>query len=396
MREKNKIKKKEPKGKIDFYFLFGVLALIILGVLALASAASVYSQKELGTANYYLRHQIFYGFGVGIFFAIIAYFISISFLKKIAIFLVFGNIILMFLVFAPGIGIAAGGAARWLNLGFTTLQPSEPLKLTFILYLSAWLASLSGKKSGSSSPGAAANRGKNNWQITLVPFLCILGFVLGLLYLQSDGSTLMVIFITSLIMYFLAATPFWHTLLLVLAGSGGLFLLIRFTSYRLERFLLMIESWKDPFMIKDPMGLGYQIKQALIAVGSGGLVGVGLGMSNQKIGQFLPHVMSDSIFTIYAEETGFIGSAILVFLFVFIFWRCVHIAGQLPDRFSSLCVVGIGSWFALQAFTNIGSMIGILPLAGIPMPFMSYGGSHILTESMAVGLVLNISRFRKA
>lgn len=376
------------KGKIDYYFLFAVLALVVIGIVTLASAATIYAQKERGMASYFFYHQLIYGFGLGIFGGFIAFKLPLNFLRRASIFLVLLNIVLMFLIFIPGLGIAAGGASRWLNIGFTAFQPSEFLKLSFILYLAAWLGGLNSKKND--------ERSSKNAKISLIPFLCILGFVSGLLYIQSDGSTAAVVFSTAVIMYILADTPFLHIFYLGLIGAGGLFILIKFTAYRLARFIVAFESWKDPFVIRDPMGVGFHVKQALIAIGSGGLFGIGIGMSSQKIGQFLPEIMNDSIFVVIAEEGGFISALTVIILFFFIFWRCIHIAEVTKDKFGRFFVIGVGSWFCLQSFVNIGSMLGIVPLAGIPLPLISYGGSHIINELIAIGIVLNISKHNKA
>jgi cell division protein FtsW len=186
-------------------------------------------------------------------------------------------------------------------------------------------------------------------------------------------------------MYFFSGTPLWHTIFLILMGLGSLSALIKFKPYRFNRLLVFLRPETDP------MGIGYQIKQALITVGSGGLFGLGLGMSHQKFG-FLPQPISDSIFSIFAEETGFLGSAILLFLFLIFFWRGLKISKESPDKFSQMVALGISLWIIMQSFVNIGSMIGILPLSGIPLPFISYGGTHFVAEMVGIGILLNISK----
>jgi len=275
----------------------------------------------------------------------------------------------MALVFIPGLGIIARGAPRWLNLGIVSFQPSEFLKITFILYLAAWLASPHRK----------------GWMFTLFPFLVVIGVIAFLLTEQSDVSTLGLIVFVAILVYFAAGNPLWHTILVILITIGGLLGLVKISPYRMMRLKVLLG------LVKDPMGIGYQIKQALITVGSGGIFGLGLDMSSQKFG-FLPQTMSDSIFAIFSEETGFIGSAILILIFLFFLWRTIRIAKISKDKFSQLLVVGISSWICLQAFINIGSMIGILPLTGIPLPFISYGGSHMVVELIGVGILLNISK----
>ena len=189
-------------------------------------------------------------------------------------------------------------------------------------------------------------------------------------------------------MYFLASTPIYHTILIFLIGVGGLSLLIKTSTYRFHRFITFLHPEIDP------MGIGYQIKQALIAVGSGGIFGQGLGANLEKR-SFLPHPMSDSIFAILAEETGFLGSFIIILLFLIFAWRGFYIGRKSEDKFSQLTALGITFWIVIQAFINIGVMLGILPLTGIPLPFFSYGGSALIAELIGIGILLNISQYSK-
>ncbi len=363
--------------RIDYGLAIVAAALIILGILVLASASAFFSQEKFGRTTYYLFHQITHGLVVGIILGFIAFKIRLEFFKKWAWVFILINLVFMALVFVPQLGIVTGGASRWLNFRFFSFQPSEFLKLTFILYLSAWLVSRTGKRSL-----------KKNWKSILIPFFIILVIIAILLIKQSDISTLGVIVFVALLMYFSANTPFWHTILMFAITGGGILALIRFAPYRMMRVQVLLG------LIKDPMGIGYQIKQTLITVGSGGILGLGLGMSGQKFG-FIPQTMSDSIFAIFAEEAGFIGSLVLIFLFLAFLWRGFKISKTSQDRFSQLFAIGISSWICVQAFINIGAMIGILPLTGIPLPFISYGGSHLVAELIGVGILLNISKRRK-
>jgi cell division protein FtsW len=314
----------------------------------------------------------------------IAFKIKLSILKKWAWLFVLINLIFMVLVFVPGLGIVAGGAPRWMNLGFVSFQPSEFLKLTFIIYLAAWLTRRTEKSRGKGK-GKSPSFREEDKGITLAPFFVIVGIITLLLAKQSDVSTLGTIILVAALMYFSTGTPLWHSILIFLVSLGGLLLLIKIAPYRMMRFRVLLGS------IKDPMGIGYQIKQALITIGSGGILGLGLGMSNQQFG-FIPQTMSDSIFAIFAEETGFVGSSILILLFLILFWRGFMIFRRSHDKFSQLFAIGVSSWICTQAFVNIGAMIGILPLTGIPLPFISYGGSHIVAELIAMGILLNISK----
>ena len=290
----------------------------------------------------------------------------------------------MFLVFIPGIGITANGAARWLNLGFFTIQPAEFLKITSILYISAWIAS---KLSEDNVSGwkSITKRGSHNFLYILIPFIIFLGLIAFSLVLQSDVSTLGILSITLLVLYFSAKTPLWHTLSIITAGLSGLLLMVKYESYRLDRWLIFLNP------DSDPLGKGWQLKQSLISLGSGGIFGKGLGMSSQKLG-FLPEAMTDSIFAAIGEETGIIGCVILISLFILFFWLGIKISKNSNDKFSKMVTLGIVFWITFQAFINIASAAGIFPLAGIPLPFFSSGGSHLIVELIGVGLLLNISK----
>jgi len=218
--------------------------------------------------------------------------------------------------------------------------------------------------------------------------IIILGIVSMLLLAQPDMSTLVVIAAVALIMYFCSGTPLWQTGTMILGGLVGLGILIKMAPYRLNRLLVFLNP------NAQPLGMGYQLKQALIAVGSGGIIGTGLGLSIQKYG-FLPEPMTDSIFAVYAEETGFIGCLILLSLYLIFVWQALRISQSLKDGFLKLLVIGITSWIIIQTFVNIGAIIGILPLTGIPLPFISYGSSHLVVELVALGLLLNISKKAK-
>lgn len=365
------------RKSFDYYLLAVVFLLLILGIVILTNASMVFSQERVGTTTYYLIHQIIFGIIPGIFFGFVAFKLPMSFFKKWSLLFILLSSILMALVFIPGIGVSSGGATRWLNIRIGTFQPSEILKLSFFMYLSAWLASRLEK--------IKKENKKKNWQGTLAPFLFILVVITLLLEFQSDATTLGVIIIASIILYFSSGTPIWHIPAIALLGAAGAVLLVIFEPYRIERILVLLG------LKSDPMGVGYQIKQILIAIGSGGIFGRGLGMSQQKFG-FLPQPMSDSIFAIFAEEAGFIGCLILIFLFLFFLWRGLTIAKKANDKFSQIFATAISCWICIQAFINIGAMSGILPLVGVPLPFVSYGGSHIFSELIAVGILLNISK----
>ncbi len=359
------------RNSIDYILLGSVFALVFLGIIILASVSAFVSQKLFGETHHFIIHQLTYGLLPGLILGFLAFRIDLNYYRKYIPLLLFANLLLMVLVFLPIIGSSLGGASRWVHLGFISFQPSEFLKLTFILYLSSWIAVRMEKKKTE----------------TFLSFILIIGIISLFLILQPDIGTLGIIIFSVVAMYFSASTSIWHLILMVLAGSAGLAALIKFAPYRYDRLLVFLKPEIDP------MGMGYQIKQALIAIGSGGIFGVGLGMSAQKYG-LLPESISDSTFAIFAEETGFLGSIFLIILFLLFLYRGFKIAKENKDKFSQLIAIGICSWIVFQGFINIGSMIGVLPLTGVPLPFISYGCSHFITELVAVGILLNISKNR--
>jgi len=362
------------------YILAGVIIiLLILGILILSSVSATFSQEKFGTTFYFLKHQVLFGLIPGIILAFLFFKIKLDFLKKWSPVLLLINLGLVGIVFLPKIGTGAWGASRWISLGTVSFQPSEFLKLSFILYLASWLTSKAKKN--------ISSRRQKVFSETLIAFLIIIGVVSLFLIFQPHISTLGIIVLVASLMYFTSNTPLWHSILISLVASGSLLVLIKIAPYRTSRLSVFL----NPLL--DPMGKGYQIKQALITIGSGGITGLGLGMSLQRFG-FLPQSMSDTIFAIFAEETGFIGSLILIFLFLIFFWRGFKISKATQDNFFQLTALGISSWITLQGFINIGAMIGILPLTGVPLPFISYGGSHVLAELIGIGILLNISKSR--
>ncbi len=397
------------KGKPDYILIGVIVVLIILGIIILANVSAPLSLERFGNTYYFLNHQLLFGFLPGLILAFLAFRIRLDFLKKWVLPLLLINLILLAMVFLPGLGFEFRGAARWINLGPISFQPAEFLKLTFILYLAAWLAPNHFEKTSKYKSESLKNRILDNRFIShqsgggqaLLAFLIVIGIISLLLIFQPDISTLGIIILVAALMYFLAKTPLWQSFLIIFIGAVSLFSLIKLAPYRAARFLVFF----DPAV--DPMGIGYQVKQALIAVGSGGIFGLGLGMSQFKFG-FLPQPMADSIFAVFAEETGFIGSCILIFLFLIFLWRGLRIgklcqlkedkssfrpfAATREDKFSQLTAWGITAWICLQSFINIAAMIEVLPLTGIPLPFISYGGSALVAELVGVGILLNISR----
>ena len=354
----------------DLWLLGSASALVVFGVLILASVSSSFSLERTGTAFYYLNHQLLFGLLPGLLLGFIAYRIPLERIRKGSLLFLLFTIVLLIMVFLPVIGEEVKGAYRWIFVGSFSFQPSELLKLSSILYLAAFLA---------------ARREKEKRGATFLPFVVVMGVMSLLLILQPDVSTLGIIALVGLLLYFLSGTPLWHFLLMLGGGIAALLVLVRLAPYRLSR----LTTFLDPEL--DPLGKGYQIKQALIGIGSGGLTGVGLGLSFQKFG-VLPEPISDSIFAVFAEETGFLGALFLILLFLLFAWRSFVVAGRLNDIFLKLTALGITLWITLQALINMGAMTGIFPLTGIPLPFISYGGSALLVELLGLGILLNISR----
>lgn len=297
--------------------------------------------------------------------------INYKFWRKYSLYIFIISLILTLLVFVPGIGFQHGGASRWVNFGFISFQPSEILKIGFIIYFSAWLSGV-WRKIGSAKFG-------------LIPFGIMLGLIGGILLLQPDTDTLAVIFVTGLAMYITAGARWRDVFLMILASALGLAMIAFARPYVMDRLLTFV----DP--ARDPLGSGYQIQQSLIAVGSGGIFGRGFGQSIQKF-DFLPEPIGDSVFAVAAEEFGFVGSVFLILLFIWFVKRGLTISVRAPDTFSRLLVLGIVILIAIQAFVNIGAMLGILPLTGLPLLFVSHGGTALFITLAEMGIILNISK----
>lgn len=357
------------KGIPNVTLLVTIILLMIMGVLALATSSTPISLKITNNPNYYLFHQLLWGFLPGLVFGFAAFKVPLHSLKKWS-FLIFAvSIGLMLLVFIPSLSRTELGATRWLDFGIVNFQPSEILKLATVLYLAAIMNSEKDRKK-------------------FTAFFIVLTLICSILVLQKDMGTLIVVFAIMIAMFFCSKTPFKQTAVIVLLVVLGFSGLILATPYRMQRVLSFLHPETDP------LGTGYHINQALISVGSGGLAGSGLGLSVQKFG-FVPQSISDSIFAIFAEEVGFIGSSALVALFLAFFFMTFSLGKRLNDEYLRLIAIGIGSWFIIQALVNIGAMIGLVPLTGIPLPFISYGGSHLCMELVACGILLNISKHAK-
>jgi cell division protein FtsW len=351
--------------------LFVVFALLTFGLAMIASAGIAYSLSRFDDSYYFFKHQLFYGVLPGLFVLYVVQKIDYNFWKKIAFPFFMLSIFLLILVFVPGVGSRVYGASRWLQLGPFSFQPSEMLKLSIIIYLAAWLES-------------RAEKVKDLYE-GLLPFLAVVGVISFLLEKQPDMGTLGVIIFIAMSIFFISGARLSHMALIAISGFAALGLLIKFESYRMDRFLVFLHPELDP------RGIGYQINQALLAIGSGGIFGVGLGHSMQKF-NYLPEPVGDSIFAIIGEELGLIGVVVIVVLFLALAMIGFRIAQNAPDRFSQLAAVGITSWITFQAFINISAISGLIPLTGIPLPFISYGGTSLVFLMAGIGVLLNISK----
>ena len=365
------------KQKFDYFLLGTVIFLLFTGILILASASASISEEKIGISNYYLKHQIIFGILPGLFFLFFFLKIKKETLQKLALPIFLTSLLFLILVLIPPFGSGAKGANRWVDFGFISFQPSEFFKIGFILYLASWL------KNREKFSSKKENRlfSKN-----LVLFVIILVPIIALLYLQPDLSTLGITCIVAFLMYFLWGAPLKQVLFLFLIGILIFSAFVLTSPYRMNRFLTFFNPEFD-----DSMGKGWHMKQVLITIGSGGWRGLGLGLSRQKFG-FLPETMSDSIFAILAEETGFAGSTVLIILFLLFLRQGFKIANRADNSFLKLAAFGITCWITIQAFFNIAGMIKLFPMAGIPLPFLSYGGSATIAGLMGVGILLNISK----
>lgn len=367
---------KEKGGKkqlfpVDKPFLVTVAILLAFGLLMIMSAGVSYGQVRFDDSYYFFKQQIL-GLAVG---AVVLYITaSIDYhLWRRLVMPIFGvALVLLIMVFIPGIGVNVYGATRWIELGPIMFQPSEVMKLSIILYLAAWLSEKGEAKVADFNEG-------------LVPFLGILLLIGFLIIKQPDTGTLGVICLMSMAIFFTAGAQVKHLLSLVGVGFASVAVLILIAPYRLARLTVFMNP------DHDPSGSGYQVSQALLAVGSGGLFGAGLGQSRQKF-NYLPEPVTDSIFAVIGEEFGFIGAVLLVSLFLYLAWRGLRIAQGAPDMFGRLIVVGVVAWIVFQSFINISAIIGLIPLTGIPLPLISYGGTSLAVILAGVGIVLNVSR----
>ena len=355
----------------DYFLLTLIFVLTIAGLVILSSASAELGKKNFNDSYYYLKHQILYGLSFGIAGFVAAYLINYKFLKKLALpglILAIGFLAMVFTKF----GFAAQGASRWVRIGPATFQPAEFLKLALIVYIAAWLTNSKMNRSRDFSSG-------------LFPLLVICGVVAGLLFLQPATSTVVILMLSGGIVYFLEGAKWSHMLGAAVLGLAILILIVSFTGYRMNR----IKSFLNPN--DDVLGSNFQRNQALSTISSGNLWGEGYGASTKKYS--LPEPIGDSIFAVAAGEFGFVGSGALVVLFGLLVFRLIWIAKNLRDRFGQLMLIGFASLIALQSLVNMAAISGIIPLTGVPLPFISYGGTALMVFLTMGGIAVNVSKY---
>ncbi len=367
-RKKHAIKINKTGKRLDFPLVIATLIIGVFGLLMVYNASSVAAFADFGDKYYYLKEQGKW-LGIG--------FISCFFLSRfdyrrfynLSPFLLLAGIFFLAAVFIPGLGIKTYGASRWLNFRAFSFQPAELIKIVLVIYLAAWFSE---KEKG-----------------RLWAFILLCSLPLVLIMLQPDMGTATILAAIAASLYFFSGAPLWHIGVLVASGLGAAMFLIKIAPYRFQRF----KTFLDPSI--DPLGASYHLRQILIALGSGGLFGVGLGQSRQKYA-YLPESTTDSIFAIIGEEIGFVGATILILFFLFFLYRGFIIAKQASDRFGQLLAAGITSWLSFQVLVNLAAMVALIPLTGVPLPFISYGGSSLVVVLSSVGILLNISRQGKS
>ena len=361
----------ESEKKPDLILLLATLLLLTIGTVMIYSSSSILAMERFRDGQFFLKKQLFFvclGLGILVFATRIPYYK----LRKLAWPGIILSAFFLLLIWIPHLGIRAGGANRWLNLGIFSFQVSEMVKVALILFLAHYLTD-------------KVNCIRDFRQGLLIP-LAVTGGLTGLIVLQPDFGTTVIIAIIAFLMIYLAGGRIVH-----IAGLAALFLpvavgMLLFKSYRITRLMAFLDPWKDP------RRSGFQIIQSLISFGSGGPFGVGIGDGMQKL-FYLPEPHTDFILAVIAEESGFIGVGLILFLYVILIVRGFQISLKAPDLFGNLLAAGLTMMIALEAFINIAGVMGLIPLKGLALPFLSYGGTSLIMSLTAVGILLNISSY---
>ncbi len=357
----------------DVYLLLATIGLLAIGVVMVYSASAVLAFHQYGDSYFYLKRQLVFAC-LGLIAMYFTMNVDYWIWKKHANKLLLICFILLVIVLIPGIGVVRGGARSWLGIGSFGIQPSEFMKLGMVIFMAKLLS--------------VHQAVLSTFTTGLLPPLGLLGLAFGLIMLQPDLGTGAVLVGATMIVIFTAGARLSHLAGLALVGVAGFVALIAAAPYRLQRITAFLDPWSDP------LGAGYQAIQSMYAIGPGGLVGLGLGASRQKHA-YLPEPQTDFIFSIVAEELGFLGGALVLLLFLLLVWRGMRAAITAPDSFGSLLAVGIVGIIAVQVFINIGVVIGMLPVTGITLPLISAGGSSLTLLLTALGILLNVSRYSR-
>lgn len=356
----------------DKWILFTIIAMLLLGLLMVSSASLVISDRQFGYPFHYMVHQSIYVV-VGLVCGWIVTRLPLKFWEHISSYLLLISLGLLILVLVPGLGKMVNGSRRWINLGFMSLQVTELVKLFSIIYLASYLMRYKEQV--------------KHQLIGLMKPIVLLGMMAILLLLEPDFGTFVVITATFLTLLFIAEARLWPFALLFIFLGVAISAIAIMSPYRLARLTTFLDPWSKQF------GAGYQLTQSLIAFGRGGVFGVGLGNSVQKL-FYLPEAHTDFIFAVIGEELGLVGELLVIALFVILISRTFMIAikaNRTENLFASYVAWGVGLWLAFQALINMGVSVGVLPTKGLTLPFMSYGGSSLLVNCMAMALVLRVS-----
>lgn len=360
----------QKKSTPDFLLIFLTFSLLAIGLVMVYSASAVWAEYKFHDSFFFAKRQLLFA-GVGIiamfFIMNVDYWVWRDW-SKVLLIICF---VLLVLVLIPGVGMVRNGSRSWIGVGAFSIQPSEFMKLAMIAFLAKYLSEHQ-KKITSFKQG-------------LLPSLALVFAAFGMIMLQPDLGTGTVMVGTCIAMIFVAGARIHHFIGLGMIGLAGFAALVLSAPYRIKRITSFLNPWEDP------LGSGFQIIQSLYAIGPGGLLGLGLGQSRQKF-FYLPEPQTDFIFAILAEELGFIGGSLVLLLFSLLLWRGVRIAFGAPDLYGSFLAIGIISMIAIQVMINIGVVTGLMPVTGITLPFLSYGGSSLTLMLLAIGVLLNISK----
>ena len=345
--------------------------LLITGLLAVYSSSYAVGYHEFGDTNYFVARQAVFSL-MGVAALVVFMRMDYNKLRALSVPMLALAFLGLVLVLIPGIGQERNGASRWLIFGPLSMQPSEFAKLAVIIYIAAWLAS----------------RGQdiNKFSLGFVPFVFLLGIVGGLVIAEPDMGTTIIIFLTASTLFFVAGAPLSHLALLIGVGGFISYMVVLQRDYQLDRLNMFMNPESDP------QGSGFQIIQLLVALGSGGPLGLGWSESRQKF-FYVPGSHTDGVFAILGEELGFIGLMFILGLFAFFIYRALQVTLRSRDRFAMLLCIGVISWISYQTLINIGGITRTIPLTGVPLPFLSYGGSSLIMVMAAVGVLLSVSRF---